>query len=1279
MGSAASKNKKNVDEPSPKYEVNNKGLQAIPDELFEDDDRQQTEDIFGIESAKYLHHLDVSENKFRSLSDELFTLPRLKHLLVASNMLVHIPETINRVQLFSLDWSKNGVTVVEERILTGQPKLKTLKLGSMCSLDSSVSLSIPHNLGNLLKSVEYLDISNNHLDIDISEQEEGILETICLMNRLTHLNVEGNNIKCIPSTINNLTQLQHCLLQINELKTLPVLVLRSLKHFNLDHNSLGDVTVVHFNKMKLGYLSVRYNEIEILPVSLAQPYLEVLHLDGNKLTDVSNINFKKMVKLKKISLKGNNLESLPTELVNMNCLEIVDAEDNKIESLPSTVSCEQLKEMKLSNNKITKFPDQLSDSKCLEILDLSGNEISDVKNVGDDVDVMENLKTVNLSNNKIVRVPIECLQSPNLVHLDVGGNQLEAVPEVLSLQNLKVLSVENNDLVVVPAAVFQHDNLEVFLAKGNRIHTISNKIPTPEEHCSKIHTFDVSDNRLRSVPRTIQNMENLQKVNVSDNQLYFLPEGLAELESRKATSDMEAPKAQILVGGNLLRDIPETVDKTKPLTEILGHIQQAENRPEPPDLSKIKRGKMFFIGSQGGGKSTLLKNLLSNSVRQPGMFKDTDDKVNNNETDVDKWSNEESFGKIQLGYNGVAFMDSVIWPIADDIDISVTDCSGTTNFQSVYQLFYVPNALYTIIVNLEQYYPITDETFQLHIASWIKDIFTCIGGEFIINIIGTHGDRLTEQQVLEHASFIEERLKKMFNEMKSQLKGDYLVFTSPCKVLHNQYTTSGFEGKSAIKYCEQQLLDTVQNPDNRLLPIDDQSLFKDNKPPSITKMLRFEKLLVNKKEDHDPLTRVRLTYSEFEAIGKKSGLKTHEVDDAIEYMRRVGVVQYYSKIYSLNEYIFHNLDFLTDILQTFLGKDQKDLLNQNNFPHGYRDITFGVVRQAFTQKAILSEDVIRDCIINHLELDEDAVKLVLDVLVGFGICYDVSPEGNNESFLHVLEDHEAPPRVVRFPMFLTSTMKLPVNFMPVFETKLAFPWVFPKRLMSEFVCMIHKYVKKEWKDGFHCEIKGTPVVVMVQKPRGQSSKSLVIQTQLKTDLGKTFDVLNDDVIGRLRDLIRNKWPHLRFNNHLRVICPRDTGCREELNMAAHGQWKVFPRELSEVQTMMDDCEYRKEGREVNVAVDIVVEKLKPEKWKLLAPNLGIPLTTVKSIDEESMDDKQKLWKLLHMWKDKYKSSDAIIKMSREKMINALRVHGENSLAEELEHLGIDSWGSVSSN
>ena len=194
--------------------------------------------------------------------------------------------------------------------------------------------------------------------------------------------------------------------------------------------------------------------------------LEDLDLGNNKLKDTSVLNG--LINLKKLSLKGNNIENLNlNKLINLDDLNI---ENNKISDISFLKNSTKLANLNLKKNNIENI-DNVSGLTKLTYLNLSDNLISNVEPLKS----LTKLSSLYLSNNKISDISsLKNLNELSSVKLD--GNKIKDFSSINDKKGIfeKIIHNQNVDLenVEVSEKTFEIDNVFVGLekiAKGGNI------------------------------------------------------------------------------------------------------------------------------------------------------------------------------------------------------------------------------------------------------------------------------------------------------------------------------------------------------------------------------------------------------------------------------------------------------------------------------------------------------------------------------------------------------------------------------------------------------------------------------------------------------------------------------------------------------------------------------------------------------------------------------------------------------------------------------------------
>lgn len=122
--------------------------------------------------------------------------------------------------------------------------------------------------------------------------------------------------------------------------------------------------------------------------------------------------------LERLSLKGCNLERVPSSIIKLKSLKYFNLDDNSLTGL---------------------LPNNICNLRSLECLSLEGNYITVLpKNIGN----LKSLKSLCLSRNCLKHLPLSISDLKSLKRLDIAGNDLVDLPEQLA--NLPYLSEGKN-------------------------------------------------------------------------------------------------------------------------------------------------------------------------------------------------------------------------------------------------------------------------------------------------------------------------------------------------------------------------------------------------------------------------------------------------------------------------------------------------------------------------------------------------------------------------------------------------------------------------------------------------------------------------------------------------------------------------------------------------------------------------------------------------------------------------------------------------------------------
>ncbi|KAK0404406.1 hypothetical protein QR680_017441 [Steinernema hermaphroditum] len=201
--------------------------------------------------------------------------------------------------------------------------------------------------------------------------------------------------------------------------------------------------------------------------------------------------------------------------------------------------------LNLSERKLKEFPAILAskfDITDLIFADVSGNRMQDFSPC---FGTLYSLETLLLRHNCLRVIPSTISSLSQLSYLDLRGNQLRSLPSELFSLPIKILLLTGNRLETLPREVRQSANhLQELDASCNRLKSIpcdiallknlrvlnlrcNQLVQIPPEVCQlELRIFDVSSNRLSSLPGEIKNMS-VGELRIHDNPLIHPPISVA--------------------------------------------------------------------------------------------------------------------------------------------------------------------------------------------------------------------------------------------------------------------------------------------------------------------------------------------------------------------------------------------------------------------------------------------------------------------------------------------------------------------------------------------------------------------------------------------------------------------------------------------------------------------------------------------------------------------------------------------------------------------------------
>lgn len=253
-------------------------------------------------------------------------------------------------ELIKLDLSGNLLTELNENSLGRLINLRIL------SFHDNKIRSLGDDTFKNVQSVKHLNLASNFLLLITSNAFRGL-------ENLETLSLENNKLSQIAiGAFDHMPKLKSLNLGGNFLKSLSLPnSLSNLKQIYLNNNSFQSL-----NDLKVDSLR----------------FVELMHLDKNKIVTLENDDFKRFSNLRILSLTSNKIASLQIGALNgLKNLSVLSLQNNQIDKIPSKFFAEtvHLKQLFLSQNFLTEINDEtFSSLSKLTVLSLAHNQIKSV-------------------------------------------------------------------------------------------------------------------------------------------------------------------------------------------------------------------------------------------------------------------------------------------------------------------------------------------------------------------------------------------------------------------------------------------------------------------------------------------------------------------------------------------------------------------------------------------------------------------------------------------------------------------------------------------------------------------------------------------------------------------------------------------------------------------------------------------------------------------------------------------------------------------------------------
>ncbi|XP_051540678.1 transforming growth factor beta activator LRRC32-like [Myxocyprinus asiaticus] len=428
------------------------------------------------ESLSNLSELDLSVNSISCIMD--FNLFQLKTLNLSQNSMTNF-QTIDselEFELLYLDLRENKIIYFP--VLPRRNKLIYLDLSRnlLRSVNCSGSLE---DLENLRDSGYLLTDHDKHISC-ISKRHQDL-------PRLLYLDLSYNQLKSVPSSFfGSMESLETLNISNNCLESFSVdseSPLNTLKTLDISFNNLHNLSFGERTLAALEVLHLQGNALSTLDGSIFSrlPSIRSLHLQQNQLSICSSqldpaigcVFLSRIPTLSYLYLSDNNLFSIPQSAFQGSPLHILDLSLNPgVEVSPLFLSGLEttLSHLSLRGNQLQTLPVDFTHFRNLKSLDLSVNRLSGLSLWSRDSSV----ESLNLQNNSLVTLSPDTLQKALRI-LYVGSNPLSCC------RNQHLLTLLQQDRLMVADV----SNVTCWYTKDSENLEISMSAVQPE-HCKSV-------------------------------------------------------------------------------------------------------------------------------------------------------------------------------------------------------------------------------------------------------------------------------------------------------------------------------------------------------------------------------------------------------------------------------------------------------------------------------------------------------------------------------------------------------------------------------------------------------------------------------------------------------------------------------------------------------------------------------------------------------------------------------------------------------------------------
>ncbi|XP_036396734.1 toll-like receptor 13 [Megalops cyprinoides] len=313
---------------------------------------------------------------------------------------------------------------------------------------------------------------------------------------------------------------------------------------DISFNYISQIKVGDFkNLTNLKNLNVSNNQISHMEAGAFRELTALckLNLAHNNLRTISNNNFQGLVNLKTLRLDNNHISSIESSafcsLFNLETVNLTGNKFQHIESVHPILKLPALQELYIGSNRISTFRSQevCNTSLVLKLLDLSWNPLEIFQITEDILPRLETLDISYCGGNGHMQWDVgDRSFLRNVNRLNVSGLHISEQDAAkifrsfsLSLQNLRLYDMKHLRIESLLKDACQIPSLRVVRLKNNNLTSVNDQLFRP---CSLVNELDLSSNCIHDVSQfTFRPFVQLATLRLAYNKLRLVPRAVQNL------------------------------------------------------------------------------------------------------------------------------------------------------------------------------------------------------------------------------------------------------------------------------------------------------------------------------------------------------------------------------------------------------------------------------------------------------------------------------------------------------------------------------------------------------------------------------------------------------------------------------------------------------------------------------------------------------------------------------------------------------------------------------